>query len=492
HQATRNWSDDLDPKSVDSFEELSQKFLKEFSQHKRYAKDPTEIHSIKRRQNEDLQAFMDQFKSKSSQIKGVPPVLCISAFMHDHGHPELAKKLNDKIPKTVDKMFERVSAFIRGEVVAGSAEMAHPFQWDKGNGSQHQRLLLVKKANRGSCGLGEVGSPGEGNLSKQPEERESWKEQHELTFPVIPQNQLTDKPIILEGMIEGRQVRRILVNGGSFSRQTYHPLGIIDLRVTMGKAGRNKTVLMEFAIIKCRSPYNVIIGRTEKRSLRATTGKGASSGHGPNQGLVPLEKTWDKENTEEVFTISQERPNQYVTIRTTLTADCKRLLTEVLREIIEPVVHKRRPLTPDERHALKERVFGWLKERTIKKVQHPEWVANMRPIKLANRTWKVQVDYSSLNKVCAKDIQIRMAKNDEEKTRFHTEEGVYCFTHMPKRKPGFGGDTLKDDGKGLDQSKRAKCRSIPGRNSGEKQKRTQLSSRHRRNTQKVKKSEHQN
>ncbi|GKB40098.1 hypothetical protein Tco_0885040 [Tanacetum coccineum] len=28
--------------------------------------------------------------------------------------------------------------------------------------------------------------------------------------------------------------------------------------------------------------------------------------------------------------------------------------------------------------------------------------------------------------------QIRMAEEDEEKTRFHTEEGVYCFIHMPK------------------------------------------------------------
>ncbi|GJZ85625.1 reverse transcriptase domain-containing protein, partial [Tanacetum coccineum] len=106
--AARNWFDDLDPKSVDSFEELSQKFLEEFSQQKRYAKDPTEIHGIKRRQNEGLQAFMDRFKSETSHIKGVPPVLRISAFMHGHGHPELAKKLNDKIPKTVDEMFERV------------------------------------------------------------------------------------------------------------------------------------------------------------------------------------------------------------------------------------------------------------------------------------------------------------------------------------------------------------------------------------------------
>ncbi|GKF95920.1 reverse transcriptase domain-containing protein, partial [Tanacetum coccineum] len=75
--ATRNWFDDLDPKSVDSFEELSQKLLEEFSQQNRYAKDPTEIHDIKRRQNKGLQTFMDQFNSESSHIKGVSPILRI-------------------------------------------------------------------------------------------------------------------------------------------------------------------------------------------------------------------------------------------------------------------------------------------------------------------------------------------------------------------------------------------------------------------------------
>ncbi|GJX27132.1 reverse transcriptase domain-containing protein [Tanacetum coccineum] len=122
-EAARNWFDDLDTKSVDNFKELSQKFLEEFSQQKRYAKDPTEIHGIKRRQYKGLQAFIDWFKSESSHINGVPPVICISAFMHGHGHPELAKKLNDKIPKTMDEMFQRVRAFIRGEVAAGSTEM---------------------------------------------------------------------------------------------------------------------------------------------------------------------------------------------------------------------------------------------------------------------------------------------------------------------------------------------------------------------------------
>ncbi|GKD04278.1 reverse transcriptase domain-containing protein, partial [Tanacetum coccineum] len=116
--STRNWFDSIDPKSVDGFEELSSKFLEEFSQQKRYDKDPTEIHGIKRKPNKGLQAFMDHFKAKSTHIKGVPLVLRISALMHGHGHPELSKKLNDKIPKTVDEMWERVRAFIKGEAAA--------------------------------------------------------------------------------------------------------------------------------------------------------------------------------------------------------------------------------------------------------------------------------------------------------------------------------------------------------------------------------------
>ncbi|GJV88913.1 reverse transcriptase domain-containing protein [Tanacetum coccineum] len=104
----------------------------------------------------------------------------------------------------------------------------------------------------------------------------------------------------------------------------------------------------------------------------------------------------------------------------------------------ELVVHKRRPVAPEGRLALKEKVFRWLGEGLIRKM-----------------------DYSGLNKACAKDMyplpeegeelaslmgypykgflqlpkeynQIKMAEEDEEKTGFHMEEGVYCFTHMPK------------------------------------------------------------
>ncbi|GJW87707.1 hypothetical protein Tco_0163047 [Tanacetum coccineum] len=286
------------------FEELSQKFLEEFLQQNRYAKNPTEIHGIKRRQNEGLQAFMDRFKSKSSHIKGVPLVLRILAFMHVYGHPKLAKKLNEKIPKTVDEMFDRVRAFIRGEVAAGSAEIVRPSQGDKryirpswfggpkkarnrGGLRETRRNMGIytpyprkdiftpliktpkeilamesvsflnplplirtpeiqnlnkfcdyhgdKGHNTNDCyqlkkQIEEVVASGklahlvkdirrnnqknesqgrnmirEGENRKRPFKEERFGLTDELTFPAIPQNQLTDEPIILEGVIAGKQ-----------------------------------------------------------------------------------------------------------------------------------------------------------------------------------------------------------------------------------------------------------------------------------------------
>ncbi|GJR50656.1 hypothetical protein Tco_1401177 [Tanacetum coccineum] len=124
--STRNWFDSLDPKSVDGFEELSSKLLEEFSQQK---------------------------KAESAHIKGVPPVLRISAFMHRHGHPELSKKLNDKILKTVDEMWERVRVFIKGEAAADTTEAIRTPRWEKSAGnagwSEHQNGSRNRSHRRG-------------------------------------------------------------------------------------------------------------------------------------------------------------------------------------------------------------------------------------------------------------------------------------------------------------------------------------------------------
>nr|GFB20070.1 reverse transcriptase domain-containing protein [Tanacetum cinerariifolium] len=113
----------------------------------------------------------------------------------------------------------------------------------------HSMILVpfpAKEANRESRGLGKISSFGEGHPPKQPAEWEPRKERcqghnmirqegnckrsfeekrsgmmNELTFLAIPCSQLTDEPIILERIIEGNQVRRILVDEGSSSEIMY-------------------------------------------------------------------------------------------------------------------------------------------------------------------------------------------------------------------------------------------------------------------------------
>ncbi|GKE75569.1 hypothetical protein Tco_1537610 [Tanacetum coccineum] len=84
---------------------------------------------------------------------------------------------------------------------------------------------------------------------KRPCEVEEPGLTEEIYFSTIPRNSLTDAPIILEGEI-------------------YHPLGLIHLKVTMGDSERNKSVLLEFSIVKCHYPYYVTLERTGMRSLR--------------------------------------------------------------------------------------------------------------------------------------------------------------------------------------------------------------------------------
>ncbi|GJW27989.1 hypothetical protein Tco_0044864 [Tanacetum coccineum] len=69
----------------------------------------------------------------------------------------------------------------------------------------------------------------------------------------------------------------------------------------------------------------------EQAILRARS----NSGRRPGLSPVSLEKTRSKEDIEEVFTISHERLDQYVTMGATLTTNCKQLLTDILWENME-------------------------------------------------------------------------------------------------------------------------------------------------------------
>ncbi|GKC08506.1 hypothetical protein Tco_1000116 [Tanacetum coccineum] len=94
-------------------------------QQKKYVKDPIEIHNIKQRGGETIKDFMERFKVEIGRMKGAPECMRISGFMHGVNNPELTKRLNEHVPKTMEEMMTITTAFMRGEAVAASKKKGH-------------------------------------------------------------------------------------------------------------------------------------------------------------------------------------------------------------------------------------------------------------------------------------------------------------------------------------------------------------------------------
>ncbi|GJV31104.1 reverse transcriptase domain-containing protein [Tanacetum coccineum] len=119
-RSARIWFDDLPPESVDSHDDLKRAFLANFLQQNKCIKDPVEINHIKQREWESIEDFVQRFKSESMNVKGAPECMRISRFMHGITNPELIKRLQENIPKSIDEMMRTTTAFLGGEVAASN------------------------------------------------------------------------------------------------------------------------------------------------------------------------------------------------------------------------------------------------------------------------------------------------------------------------------------------------------------------------------------
>ncbi|GJT84332.1 reverse transcriptase domain-containing protein [Tanacetum coccineum] len=123
--ASEPWFDELPPESIDSYKDLKAAFLAYFMQQKKHMKDPVEIHNIKQKDGETIEEFMERFKVETGRMKGAPECMKISGFMHGVNNPELTKRLNEHVPKTLEEMMTTTTAFIRGETAAASKKKVH-------------------------------------------------------------------------------------------------------------------------------------------------------------------------------------------------------------------------------------------------------------------------------------------------------------------------------------------------------------------------------
>jgi hypothetical protein len=130
-------------------------------------------------------------------------------------------------------------------------------------------------------------------------------------------------------------------------------------------------------------------------------------------------------------------------------------------ERIAPKKQKLRKMSEEKVKAVEAEVQRLQDAKVIREVKYPVWLANNVPVKKKNGKWRMCVDFTDLNKACKKDDfplervdkivddadnsemlslldmfsgyhQIRVRKEDEEKTSFITPFGTFCFVRMPE------------------------------------------------------------
>ncbi|GAA0139779.1 hypothetical protein LIER_01260 [Lithospermum erythrorhizon] len=130
-----------------------------------------------------------------------------------------------------------------------------------------------------------------------------------------------------------------------------------------------------------------------------------------------------------------------------------------------PIKQKRRTFNDEKNQVVREEDEFLLKVDSIRELQFLEWIAKVvyvknSNVKKSNGTWRICTNFTTLNKACPKDFyplpclarlvdgsaghevfdfmdflqwyhQIKMYLEDEEKTAFITEYGLYCWKVMP-------------------------------------------------------------
>ncbi|GJT75888.1 reverse transcriptase domain-containing protein [Tanacetum coccineum] len=131
-----------------------------------------------------------------------------------------------------------------------------------------------------------------------------------------------------------------------------------------------------------------------------------------------------------------------------------------IREGYSPVKQKKRGHAPERNKVIQEEVEKLVDAGIMKEAHYYSWLSNPVMVKKYDGTWRMCVDFKDLNNACPKDCyplpeidwkveslcgypfkcfldaykgyhQIKMAKEDEEKTAFITSQGIFCYSKMP-------------------------------------------------------------
>ncbi|XP_022019848.1 uncharacterized protein LOC110919908 [Helianthus annuus] len=186
----------------------------------------------------------------------------------------------------------------------------------------------------------------------------------------------------------------------------------------------------------------------------------------------------------ERWVLSTRHPEQTVTIGDSLSLEVKNNLKQLLRRNadifafehsdmtgiprdkakhklatlpdIKPITQGKRSMAPDRKALVVKEVQKLVEARILRETKYHTWVSNPVMVKKPDGTWRMCIDFKDLNKACPKDAyplpeidfkvdslvpyrdkcfldaykgyhQIKMSREDEEKTAFHTDVASFAI-----------------------------------------------------------------
>ncbi|GKB66468.1 reverse transcriptase domain-containing protein [Tanacetum coccineum] len=248
---------------------------------------------------------------------------------------------------------------------------------------------------------------------------QSFSPDPKISFPPLGEEDGTEGLIIIEAKISGHFI--------------HHMADIAAVKI--GDAEHSTSTWMNFMVVRSPSPYNGIIGRPGVRKIQAAPSTAYEILH--NLDI----SAWKPANMKGVPRhIAEHRLN--------------------VLEGYSPVRQKKRVQTPKRNKAIQEEVEKLVDPGIMKDAHYHSWLSKPVMVKKHDDSWRMCVDFKDLNNAYPKDgyqlpeidwkveslcgypfksfldaykgyHQIKMAKEDEEKTTFFTSQGIFCYSKMP-------------------------------------------------------------
>ncbi|KAJ9535840.1 hypothetical protein OSB04_un001005 [Centaurea solstitialis] len=486
--AALQWLINLKPKSIGSFAELVNQFTRQFASSRKMEKQTCDLYYVVQKTGKTIRNYFNRFNAEMIEVKNCDVKTAIEAYKRGlDKSSELYMDLTKYPPENFDDLVDslhNIDANVRwpkkpenpckdkdqtkwcdfhndhghttDECISLKKEIAYlrsnghfkdiiPDEAKRPASPVHTKVVNCITGGSEVCGL--TYSAAKRHTQEGPEGHPIPDESRNTTEKELDVAKVT---VLVDGGCSANvifaDILKIMgIERSNIVRRTTTLIGFNgDTTSTLGEIilpifakGINKQT--KFNVIDCPSAYNAILGRPwihDMKVVPSTNIQTASHGH---------TKTWS-ESTPDI--ISHK-----------LNVDPS----------FKPIKQKRRKFARERNKVINDEVGNLLKTGKIREVKYPDWLANVVVVQKKNGKWRVfrrnfiierSNDSNHLNKACPKDPfplphidamveataghellifmdaysgsnQILMHMDDQEKTAFLTDKGIYCYKVMP-------------------------------------------------------------